>query len=168
MSDGKILQTVLHSFDSPETLKAVLEPGRWAEWKGTMVWRNGNVRWDWKAIRTELAEELCIWEEAPAGAALRRRARLQASLVDALALLESLTSGRMADVALKETESELSRLAPGPESSLLLRKLQGLKNDVTLSVVASEVAPSAVRVTPLRKPNATSREMDTSRLPRTR
>jgi len=108
---GKIRQDVLHSFDSPETLKAVLEPGQWTEWKSSMIWRNGNVRWEWKAIRTKLEEELLIWEEAPGGAALRRRARLQSSLVETLALLGSLASGRTADVTLIEgMRNELARL----------------------------------------------------------
>lgn len=71
---GRVVQQVLHRFESALDLHAALED--WRTWSEMLAWAHSEVRFDFAALRTRLGDELRQWWAAPDGASERRRGRV--------------------------------------------------------------------------------------------
>ena len=133
----RVKQRELHRFASPAELQDVLAPAKWARWTRALAWREGEIEFDWPAIRERLREELAVWHEAPSGAKHRRNRKIERLASELVSELTPLSLAKASDAAV------VARVAP---SLVALRdSINRLLASETKPVSESPVKPPAKR-----------------------
>jgi tetratricopeptide (TPR) repeat protein len=99
---ARVHQRELHRFTSPAELEEVLTATGWTRWTRALVWREGEVEFDWQTIRKRLEEELETWRAAPSGAKHRRNQKIERLASELVVELAPLSLAKVSDAAVVE------------------------------------------------------------------